>query len=182
MEGALLNRFFNPNGIGVDHGGNGTSVVQSLLTLDAYRDCCLEDRLVGYDFGGKVEVPGPVKEEWVDEGWCRSLKNVRKLKPRWTKEYMTELITAGLTARTLIFPSSDRDIEDQFSSQTYSISENRIRYSKGNDHIVDAVRCALLVRDQKNHGVVEEHPGGVKRIEIDHVPILPLVFPPNSGY
>ena len=33
---------------------------------------------------------------------------------------------------------------------TYTLRDGKIIYSKGNDHILDAVRCALLAREEGN--------------------------------
>ena len=130
---ALLDRYYSPAGIGVDRGGNGLSVVQELTTMDKYRELQLADRLHGYDFGG-VTIIG--------------YKNDQPLKKR-TKEHMTNLINRSLQWSTLLLPAGDIEIEDQFTTQTYTMANGKVVYSKGNDHIVDAVRCAALVRDQQ---------------------------------
>ena len=130
---ALLDRYHSPAGIGVDRGGNGLSVVQELTTLDKYKGQALSDRLHGYDFGGSVTI---------------AVKDDKPLKKR-AKEYMTSLINRGFQRRELLLPVSDVEIEDQFTTQTYTLSDGRVVYSKGNDHIIDAVRCAALVRDQQ---------------------------------
>jgi len=129
---ALMERYYSPLGIGVDKGGNGLAVVQELTTLDKYRELGLEAKLHGYDFGGAVTI---------------ALKDGRPLKKR-TKEYMTSLINRGFQRRELLLPESDLEIEDQFTTHTYMLANGKVIYSKGNDHIVDAVRCAMLARDQ----------------------------------
>ena len=128
---ALLERYFTPAGIGVDNGGNGLSVVQELLTLDKYKELQLEDRLKGFDFGGMTRI---------------TLRDGKEIKKR-TKELMTSLINGSLQRKQLIFPTDDLDIEDQFTTQTYTLRDGKIIYSKGNDHIIDAVRCAMLIRE-----------------------------------
>ncbi len=128
----LLERFYTPVGIGVDNGGNGLSVVQELLSLDKYKPLALEGRLFGFDFGGMTTL--------------RTRDN-RELKKR-TKEFMTSLLNGGFQRRTLIFPADDSEIEDQFTTQTYTLHDGRVVYSKGNDHIVDAARCGVLVREK----------------------------------
>jgi len=136
---ALIDRLYVPAGLGVDRGGNGMSVVQELLGLDKYRDLHLEGRLVGYDFGGTLVVGHqggmPVK--------------------RRVKEHMTALINEALNARRLALPKQDPAIEDQLCTQTYVLSERGVVYSKGNDHIVDALRCALLRRAQETDDVYD---------------------------
>ncbi len=109
------------------------SVVQELLGLDKYRDLHLIGRLVGYDFGGTIAVGE-------DEHGHAIRKRV--------KEHMTALINESLNARRLAFPKQDHEVEDQLCTQTYVLTDHGVVYSKGNDHIVDALRCALLRRAQ----------------------------------
>jgi hypothetical protein len=137
----LLDRYYSSTGIRVDNGGNGLAVVQELLTLDKYRDLGLDGRLRGYDFGGMTTLA------------MRDGKEVRKR----TKELMTTLITGALQRRQIAFPETDSEIEDQFTTHTYMFSNSNVIYSKGNDHIVDAVRCAMLAHEQGTlDGVTEE--------------------------
>ena len=131
---ALLDRYYAATGIGVDNGGNGLAVVQELHTLDKYKDLLLEGRLRGYDFGGMTTLA------------VRDGKEVRKR----TKEFMTSLINGALQRRQIVFPAEDLELEDQFTTHTYTLRDGRVIYSKGNDHIIDAVRCALLAREQAN--------------------------------
>ncbi|MHB1462033.1 MAG: terminase large subunit domain-containing protein [Armatimonadota bacterium] len=133
---SLLERYFTPVGIGLDNGGNGLAVVQELLTLDKYKPMQLEGRLRGYDFGGVTSL---------------SVRDGREMRKR-TKELMTTLITGALQRRQLILPVNDPEIEDQFTTHTYTLSNGNIIYSKGNDHIIDAVRCAVLMHE---HGSIE---------------------------
>ncbi len=71
----------------------------------------------------------------------------KRIKMR-TKELMTKLINGAFQRHELILPICDSDIEDEFSTQTYTLSNGRVIYSKGHDHIIDAVRCAMLVREE----------------------------------
>lgn len=130
---ALLDRFYSFAAAGIDNGGNGLAVVQELLTMDKYKGLQLEGRLRGYDFGGVTTLS-------VD----RDGKEVRKR----TKELMTSLINGALQRRQLVFPDSDSEIEDQFLTHTYTLQNGYVVYSKGNDHIIDAVRCAMLAQEQ----------------------------------
>ena len=147
---ALIDRLYVPAGVGVDRGGNGMSVVQELLGLDKYRERHLAGRLIGYDFGGTIAVGED------DRG--------QPVKKR-IKEHMTALINEALNGRRLVLPKQDAHIEDQLCTQTYVLSERGVVYSKGNDHIVDALRCALLRRAQ------EKDPG------YDPSEIIPDVYP-----
>ena len=129
---ALLERFYTPVGIGVDNGGNGLSVVQELLSLDKYKPLALEGRLFGFDFGGMTTL---------------AIRDGREVKKR-TKEFMTSLINGMFQRRQLVLPAADGEIEDQFATQTYTLNDGRVVYSKGNDHVVDATRCGVLVREK----------------------------------
>jgi len=44
------------------------------------------------------------------------------------------------------------EIESQFTTHTYTLNNGRIQYSKGNDHFIDAVRCALIMRERRMGG------------------------------
>lgn len=137
---SLLERYFTPVGIGVDNGGNGLAVVQELLTLNKYKQLQLEGRLYGYDFGGMTTL---------------AVRDGREIKKR-TKELMTSLINGSLQRRQMILPADDLEIEDQFTTHTYTLSNGNVIYSKGNDHIIDAVRCAMLVREQRSLDQITE--------------------------
>ncbi len=152
---ALLDHYYDPVGLGIDNGGNGVSIVQELTSLDKYRHLSLKSRLRGFDFGSSTMV---YQED--------SGKEVKKQ----TKEFMTNLINKSLQKRELVFPISDLEIESQFTTHTYSINNGRVKYSKGNDHIIDAVRCALMVRNRFE----EDDPLGGGRIEL----LVPLITDP----
>ncbi len=128
----LLENYFSPTGIGIDNGGNGLAVVQELLTLDKYKPLQLDGRLRGYDFGSTTTLDIP---------------NGRQMRKR-TKELMTTIINGALQKRQIVLPEDDPEIEDQFTTHTYTLANGNVIYSKGNDHIVDAVRCAMLAHEQ----------------------------------
>jgi len=150
---ALLDRYYTATGAGVDNGGNGLAVVQELLTMDKYKDLALEGRLHGYDFGGMTTL---------------AVRDGREVRKR-TKEFMTSLINGALQRRQIVFPSDDLEIEDQFTTHTYTLHDGRIVYSKGNDHIIDAVRCAMLVREQANLDQVGEETVSLKPLVTEPV-------------
>jgi len=137
---ALLARYYAPMGIGVDKGGNSLAVIQELTTLNKFRDLDLGQTLHGYDFGGMVTI---------------AVNNDGQPLKKRTKEYMTSLINRGLQRHELLLPDKDVEIDDQFTTHTYTLANGKVIYSKGNDHIVDAVRCAMLVRDQERLDAVE---------------------------
>jgi len=147
---ALIDRVYGPVGIGIDRGGNGMSVVQELTGLDKFRDLHLAGRLVGYDFGGSLAVGED------DRG-----QPIRKR----TKEVMTNLVTDLLNRRGLLLPKADTVVEDQFCTQTYTLTDNGVVYSKGNDHVLDAIRCAVLRRAQERSELFE------------HVEVIALAAP-----
>jgi hypothetical protein len=130
---ALLERVYHPQGIGIDRGGNGLAVEQELLSLDKFRDLHLGGTLVGYNFGGSIAVGED------DRG--------KPLKKR-VKEEMTQLINDVLNKRILRLPKQDPEVEDQLCTQTYALGDRGVVYSKGYDHVVDAMRCAMLRRAQ----------------------------------
>jgi len=68
----------------------------------------------------------------------------------------------------LLLPVDDVDVEDQFTTHTYTLANGNVVYSKGNDHIVDAVRCALLARDQ----------GRLDRLTQETPDVIPVVTAP----
>lgn len=129
---ALIDKYLEPVGIGIDNGGNGLSVVQELTTLDRYRRLDLKHRVRGYNFGGSVVI---------------GEKDGKPLKKQ-CKEYMTSLINKRLQNQTLLLPVDDAEIESQFTTHTYVLNRGCIQYSKRNDHIIDAVRTAMMIRDQ----------------------------------
>ena len=47
---ALVDHYYNPEGIGIDNGGNGLSVVQDLTTLDKFNGHDFETKVMGFDF------------------------------------------------------------------------------------------------------------------------------------
>jgi len=133
-----IDRYYKPQGVGLDHGGNGMSILQDLLHLDKFNDLNLSDRIEGIDFGSSTIIG------FRDDDQAIPLK-------KRTKEFMTTLIAKHLHSRRLLFPITDGVLEDQFTTHTYTLKNGRVIYSKGNDHIIDAVRCAMLVREKKQY-------------------------------
>lgn len=150
---ALLDRYYTPAGIGVDNGGNGLSVVQELLTLDKYKELDLDGRLKGYDFGGMTRL---------------AVRDGRDVKKR-TKELMTSLINGAMQRKQIVFPAEDVEIEDQFTTHTYTLRDGLVIYSKGNDHIIDAIRCAVLIREERNIVVTDEQLVSLKPLTTEPV-------------
>jgi hypothetical protein len=107
------------------------------MGLDKFRDRHFTGRLVGYEFGSSITVGEDERG--------------RPIKKR-TKEEMTRLINKALGTHKLVLPDQDHDVEDQLCTQTYVLADRGMVYSKGNDHIVDAMRCALLRHAQERDG------------------------------
>ena len=152
---ALIDRYYDPRGIGVDNGGNGLSVVQDLVTLDKFRGRDFETKVRGFDFGGSTTI-----------GYDDEDHPIRKR----TKEYMTSLINRALAKRKAVFPISDIDIENEFTTHTYTLQNGRVVYSKGNDHIVDSARCAFLRKEAQQLESLDPH--------IEEVMITPMTTNP----
>lgn len=120
-----LDAAFDFRGIGIDSGNNGRAIAHALMQLGPA--WC--EKVKAFEFGAAVEV------EPLPDG-----TPVR----RPAKEFMTELLQRRLAEHTLRFPRIP-DRESQYASHTYGVNSfGRIVYDKGNDHIIDADRCALL--------------------------------------
>jgi len=59
---------------------------------------------------------------------------------------MTDRLERRMQERSIVFPKLP-DRESQYASHTYAISATgEVVYEKGDDHIIDADRCAVLAR------------------------------------
>jgi hypothetical protein len=116
---------FDFYGIGIDAGNNGRAVAHNLMTLgEAW---C--EKVRAFEFGAAIELE-PLPDGQRDR--------------RPAKEFMTHLLERHMAERTIVFPR-DSQRESQYASQTYSVGlTGRVQYSKGDDHIIDADRCAVL--------------------------------------
>jgi len=113
--------------IGIDCGNSGRAVAHNLMA-QGERWC---GKVRAFEFGATLEL-----EPLPDGSPCR----------RRTKEFMTELLERRMAERSIVFPRL-ADRESQYASHTYSIGTNgQVVYEKGNDHIIDADRCAVLCR------------------------------------
>lgn len=120
-----LDAAFNFRRIGIDAGNSGRAVAHQLMQLGPV--WC--DKIHPIEFGGSIEV------DLLPDGTPAR---------RPTKEFMTELIQRRLAEHTLRFPRIP-DRESQYASHTYAVNSlGRIVYDKGNDHLIDADRCAHL--------------------------------------
>lgn len=113
--------------IGIDCGNSGRAVAHNLMAEGA--EWC--DKVMAFEFGSTLEL-----EPLPDGG-----ANRRPMKP-----FMTELLERRMAERSLVFPRLAAR-ESQYASHTYTVGQmGSIVYDKGNDHIIDADRCAVLAR------------------------------------
>jgi hypothetical protein len=120
-----LDRAYRFRRIGLDAGNNGRAVAHALMAQG--RDWCTKVEAI--EFGATLDV------EVMPDG---------RPARRRAKEFMTELLQRRLAERTLVLPP-DADREAQYASHTYTVNaQGQIVYAKGDDHIIDADRCALL--------------------------------------
>jgi len=118
--------------IGIDAGNNGLMVCQALTGgLDKYR---LTDKIIPIAFGGRTEIaPGVLQD---NKKFMTDLLNQAIADKKWK---IAGIAIGG--AAECVF--ADTKKESQFSRQTYSNTQGgKTVYSKGNDHIIDADRCA----------------------------------------
>ncbi len=81
---------------------------------------------------------------------------------RRVKEFMTELLQRRMAERSLVFPPL-ADREAQYASHTYAVAAGgRIVYEKGDDHLIDADRCAILRRHLDTTGAFIPGPLGIR--------------------
>ncbi|MCC6796555.1 MAG: hypothetical protein IT366_15650 [Candidatus Hydrogenedentes bacterium] len=120
-----LDRAYDFCAIGIDAGNNGSAVAHNLKSIDVD----WHERVLAIEFGGVTEV-GPFPDGSPDR--------------RPTKLFMTELLQRRMADRTIVFPAL-ADREAQYAGHTYSGGmRGQIVFEKGDDHIIDADRCAVL--------------------------------------
>ncbi|HRI88811.1 MAG TPA: hypothetical protein PK869_11110 [Candidatus Hydrogenedentes bacterium] len=122
-----LDRAYNFARIGIDAGNSGRAVAHNLMARG--NEWCR--KIACIEFGGMIDL-GPLPDGRPDR--------------RPAKAFMTELLQREMRERTIVFPRLP-DRESQYASHTYSIgTSSQVIFDKGNDHIVDADRCALYAR------------------------------------
>lgn len=130
-----LDAAYDFQGIGIDAGNSGRAVAHQLMALG--EDWC--EKIQAYEFGGSLEL--------------QPLPDGRLVRRR-VKEFMTELLQRRMNEGTIRFPPL-ADRESQYASHTYGVgTSGQIVYEKGNDHLIDADRCAVLrhYREQLEEG------------------------------
>ncbi len=120
-----LDRAYNFRGVGIDAGNNGRAVAHNLMNL-GYEWC---NKVRAFEFGALTDL-GELPDRTPDR--------------RPTKAFMTELLQRHMLDRSIVFPHLP-DRETQYASHTYSVGHmGQILFEKGDDHIIDADRCAVL--------------------------------------
>ena len=138
-----LDHAYNFQGVGIDSGNAGRAVAHRLMQQS--EDWCQKIR--AYEFGSTIDL-APLPDESIQR--------------RRTKEFMTELLQTRIQEGTIRFPNSPQR-QSQYLAHSYSVSDHgNILYEKGNDHIIDADRCALLRWYQDTQ---------YEDCDIDHVPL-----------
>ncbi len=129
-----LDAAYGFDAIGIDCGNNGRAMAHRLMSLGA--DWCA--RMHAFEFGSVIEL------EPLPDGTPQR---------RVVKEVMTELLERHMAERTIRFPPLP-DRETQYAGHTYHHgAAGRIIYEKGDDHLIDADRCAVLA----HHLAVHQH-------------------------
>lgn len=120
-----LDRAYDFRRVGIDCGNNGRAVAHQLMTLGS--DWC--EKVCAIEFGSTLDL------EPLPDGAANR---------RRAKEFMTELLVRRMAERTIVLPRL-AERETQYASHTYRVGlTGQIVYDKGDDHIIDADRCALL--------------------------------------
>ena len=120
-----LDAAYHFQGVGIDCGNNGRAIAH--LLMNQGETWC--DKVYPFEFGAAIDLP-PLPDGQPQR--------------RRVKEFMTELLQRRMAERTIRFPALP-DREMQYAAHTYSVNIlGNIVYDKGNDHIIDADRCAIL--------------------------------------
>ncbi len=131
-----LDAAYDFRAIGIDCGNNGRAVAHNLMAQGAA--WC--EKVKAFEFGSALDLD-PLPDGRPDR--------------RPMKTFMTELLQRHMADRSIVFPPlSDR--ETQYASHTYSIGvSGQVLFEKGNDHVIDADRCAVLAHylDTREEGI-----------------------------
>jgi hypothetical protein len=137
-----LDRAYDFRRIGIDCGNSGRAVAHNLMAQGP--TWC--ERVTAVEFGGRIDL-APLPD---------GSPNRRRV-----KEFMTELLQRRMAERTVVFPPI-ADREQQYAGHTYRVTDaGQIVYEKGNDHLIDADRVALLAHYLENEGWETSAPLGV---------------------
>lgn len=119
-------------------------------------DAAYAFRKIGMDAGnsGRAVAHNLMKggDEWCEKIYCIEFGGTVELEPlpdgrpdrRPAKVFMTELLQRRMRDRTLVFPRLP-ERESQYAAHTFSRGiAGQVLFDKGNDHLIDADRCAVL--------------------------------------
>jgi hypothetical protein len=135
-----LDRAYDFRAVEIDSGNNGRAVSHALMAEGV--EWC--EKITAIEFGSSIDLG-----EFPDGSARR----------RPVKEFMTELLLRGMADRSLVFPKM-AERESQYAAHTYTVGhQGRIVYEKGNDHIIDADRCAMLCHYLDTHSVEQPRLG-----------------------
>jgi len=141
-----LDRAYDFRAIGIDAGHSGRAVAHNLMG----RGDLWCDKVRAFEFGGAIDLE-PLPDGSPDR--------------RRVKHFMTELLQRRMAERTLVFPRLP-DREAQYASHTYAVGVNgQIVYDKGNDHLIDADRCAVLAHYAYTHD--DDAPDSPRTVRIE---------------
>ena len=120
-----LDQLYGFEGIGIDCGNNGRALSHRLMANGP--EWCA--KVKAFEFGASIDL------EPLPDGSAQR---------RPVKQFMTELIEERMAEGTIRFPRLP-DRETQYAGHTYQVgASGHIVYDKGDDHIIDADRCAVL--------------------------------------
>lgn len=129
----LLDMIYKSEMICIDKGAAGIAVYHIIITDDIFKQVrkIYKDKLIPLAYNENIVV-----------GYEEGDKN----KPinRQCKQFSTSIISNFLSKREMIYSHSDNELHFQMINHNFVLTENGIRYVKGNDHCVDAVRFAML--------------------------------------
>ncbi|NIA13262.1 MAG: hypothetical protein GWP08_04220 [Nitrospiraceae bacterium] len=138
-----LDAAYGFRGIGIDCGNSGRAVAHNLMAQG--EDWC--QKIHAYEFGSTLEL------EPLPDGTPMR---------RRTKQFMTEILQRRMAEHSIVFPALP-DRESQYASHTYAVSASgNIVYEKGNDHLIDADRCAFLCHYLDTHHAPEPIHKGIR--------------------
>jgi hypothetical protein len=121
---AKMVEIWRPQRVGIDAGGPGLPVVHLLASRN------LQTMVYPVFFNAWVTWRPPELEGGI-RGYLKNL--------------VTDAMAAEIASGTLRFSPSDPERLEQYGAQTViETATGRVAYSKGNDHIVDADRCAFF--------------------------------------
>jgi len=120
-----LDEVYDFAAIGIDSGHSGCAVAHNLIAIGPK----WPGKIVQVPFGGAV-------------AWDATADGIYA--KRFVKELATEILIRLMGTGEIVFPPIAERM-NQYAGHTYCIAPSgRMVFSKGNDHIIDADRCAIM--------------------------------------